>query len=407
MKILIIMNYMYEEGTFEKYRGGICRYVPHLGKSIAEIPNTEVYAITYSKNSKKCIDGIHYIEHRNIDVINTYLKNIRHITNDSKTLFDIYHLSDQKYISKSIKTVHPDIVNIHGCMHGMFDYIETCKLLKIPVIVTLHGLLGLDKVTVADESMKGIEKKLFMYADKNRLPLSVISSGIKRRARIGYKLKNTDNISVINNGIVANNIVENSKIKYLFKDNLKYVLCIGRIYNLKNQIMVVSAAEKVIDRGLNNIAVLFAGQETDGGELRNRIGASKYADHFTILGEMAYQDIIELYKHSHLNIIASVTEGFGLTAIEAMMFGVQTVMFSDLDAFTELNETGAIIGVNSRTADALAEGIIQGINTAKSENENLKKQATKFQMNNIASEYVNVYKQIIQGVDYYENCHKG
>lgn len=406
MKILFIMNYMYEEGAYERYRGGICRYVPQLGKAIAEESDTEVFAITYNKNQENCIGGIHYIEHRNIDVIKMYFRNIRYITNNSRTLLDIYHLADQKYISNCIKTVHPDIVNIHGCMHGIFGYIETCRLLKIPVIVTLHGILGLDKVTIADESMKGIEKELFLYADKNRLPLSVISSGIKRRAKLGYKLKNTDNISVINNGIVTNQVVEHSKIKYSFKDNQKYILCIGRIYKLKNQTMVVSAAEKVIDKGLNNIVVLFVGQETDCGELRNRIDESKYSDHFTILGEMTYQDVIELYKHSHLNIIASVTEGFGLTAIEAMTFGLQTVMFSDLDAFAELNETGAIIGVSARTADALAEGIIQGIN-AETKKEKLKKQAEKFQMNNIASEYINVYKQIIQGEDYYENCNKG
>ena len=80
--------------------------------------------------------------------------------------------------------------------------------------------------------------------------------------------------------------------------------------------------------------------------------------------------------------------------IEAFTHGIPTVAFSDLDAIPDLYHEKAMILVDERTDEALANGIETTLAT-EWENNMIKKYAQNFSFEKMAKEYINVYEKII------------
>lgn len=398
MKVLFLTGYMYEEGVYEKYNGGINIYVTQLAKSLAKKKSISVYALTYGKGKSNNIDGVKYISHTYYDLLKTYIgmakKNIR-LTPKKNSLKKLYHVVDYAYIDQCIKKEKPDIVHIHGVMTGMIQHIQCCKLYGIPVLVTLHGLLsseGGNPKTLLSE----IEKDFFEYADNERIAISVISSGIKKRASRIYNLKDNSNIQVIGNGLALNEkkyIKEDIYSKYGLSKGKPILVCIGRIYPLKNQVLVAKAVEKMGEKLKKEVQLVFVGKETDNGELRKVISGLTCANNIFMLGFLSHNEIMNILQESSLNIIASTNEGFGLTAIESMSVGVPTIMFSDLDAYEDLKDTEAIYPVYNRNLNDFANEIERALECSWDKTKIINK-SKQFNIINIIDKYVAEYKRV-------------
>ena len=98
----------------------------------------------------------------------------------------------------------PDIVHIHGIGTITESYIRICEEMKVRYTVTLHGLIGLNDSVSAPVYEKQIERDFLIKAEKNNIPISVISSGMKARIEENYLGKKANNITVITNGTKKN-----------------------------------------------------------------------------------------------------------------------------------------------------------------------------------------------------------
>lgn len=307
----------------------------------------------------------------------------------------LYHVIDYDYIDQCIKKENPDIVHIHGVMFGMIQHIQCCKSHGIPVLVTLHGLLANDNENTKT-LLNECEKTFFEYADNERIAISVISSGIKKRASKIYGLKDISNIQVIGNGLELNkknDINEDIYRKYGLLKGRPILVCIGRIYPLKNQVLVAKAAEIIAEKYQREFQLVFIGKETDNGELRNTIDNLTCAKNIFMLGFLTHNETMNILHESSLNIIASTNEGFGLTAIESMSVGVPTIMFSDLDAYEDLKDTGAIYPVSNRSLDDFANEIEKALESNWDKLKIIDK-SKQFDISNIIDKYIEEYKKV-------------
>ena len=59
-----------------------------------------------------------------------------------------YYYVNLGSIKKAIDNIKPDIVHIQGLSAGYKPIVELCEKMKIPYLVTLHGLIGLGEVNI-------------------------------------------------------------------------------------------------------------------------------------------------------------------------------------------------------------------------------------------------------------------
>lgn len=393
MKVLFITGYMYEEGMFEKCKGGINLYVTEIARGISTYEDIEVFALTHGINRGIKHNGINYIRHTYTDIMKAmFYRSIEgHTTFKNRySLRYVYHKATYKYFDRCIKELQPDIVHIHGIMMGIIHHIKSCEKYGIPVLVTLHGLIRSSETDRRSE-LGYMEEEFFRYADAHRIPITVVSSGVKEMAKEMYKLTDDSNIGIINNGIE----LKEADAEITTVSNEKVIVHIGRICHVKNQIMVLNAMEQIFQMDPKGYKLIFIGLETDGGELRKLINSSKFSDSIEMLEFISHDDVMRILKTASLNIIASKTEAFGLTSIEAMSVGVPTVMFSDLESYADLSVSNAIFPIEKRDVQSLSKGILSALEYNWDRKEIIQN-AKKFSMDKIVSEYINEYEKVRQ-----------
>ena len=117
-----------------------------------------------------------------------------------KNKFKVIYFNLDSGYTKIIKEFKPDIVHIHGIDESSKLYIDVCDELNISYIVTLHGLIGLNESVNASDYNKLLEKSFLQESERRNTPITVISTGIKKRIVKYYGLKHGDNICIIENG---------------------------------------------------------------------------------------------------------------------------------------------------------------------------------------------------------------
>ena len=90
----------------------------------------------------------------------------------------------------------------------------------------------------------------------------------------------------------------------------------------------------------------------------------------------------------------SLSEGFGLSLIEGMHFGKPCISFNDIDAFDDIYNPCAMIGVDLHNNEAVANGIRLLIER-KWDSNIIRSYSQKFESQNMARNYCNVYERIL------------
>ena len=90
----------------------------------------------------------------------------------------------------------------------------------------------------------------------------------------------------------------------------------------------------------------------------------------------------------------SITEGFGLSMIEAASYGIPTLTFSDLDAVKDIYSPASMLLMGDRSDKTVAEGIIKMFSNDWNRDE-IVKESLKFN-EDIYREYLDVYKFILE-----------
>lgn len=125
----------------------------------------------------------------------------------------------------------------------------------------------------------------------------------------------------------------------------------------KNQIQIVESFANLNENMRENCAIFMCGRDLMNGAVEKRISELRCENRIFMLGFVDHIEIEKILQVADLNIVASLDEGFGVSIIEAYTYGVPTVIFSDLDAVTDLYSANAMVLVENRNAESLAEGI--------------------------------------------------
>ena len=422
MKIMILAPYIYDKDMpeFSINKTGFGIMVNDIVKSIAEIEEVELVTRVITDARRKHDGKYKLISHTWKQVIMSanigdWAMSIKVFFATKGTLKDklrkMFYCLDRGYVRKCIMTSNPDVVHIHGIGSITKSYIEICEELQQKYMVTLHGLIGLNESVKVSEDERNIEKNFLRYADEKNIPVSVISSGMKNRIEKNYLMHTADNITVITNGTHIPDIhkiddKDDIRRKYNLSDTCKICVVIGSIMERKNQIQIVEAFAQLDEDIRENCAVFMCGRDMLEGAVEKRISELGCEKRIFTLGFVSHKEIEKILQVADLNIVASLDEGFGLSIIEAYAYGVPTVTFSDLDAITDLYEANAMILVEKRNTESLAEGMKTALEK-KWNKEEIRNYSRNFTIENMAALYLESYKEKLIGGGYAEKNELG
>lgn len=405
MKVLFLAPYIYEKSLpqFCKNKTGFGMMVNDIIKYVSE--KNDVYLLTHTITKREKCNNITIVKHLWCDVLGSvsykYLfrglkYSLKFKQNLNGRLRYIFYYMDAGYVKNIIKEVNPDIVHIHSIGYSTKAYMDICEELKIPFIVTLHGLIGLGENILCTQQDKKFEKIFLQKSEKENLPVTVISRGIKKRILCNYGLGNGKNIRIITNGTnteINDSIKIDIRTKYKIPRNNNIILCIGNISENKNQVQVIKAFSKITKKIQENTNILFLGNDMLNDGFQDIICELGYKKNLIHCGFVDRINVSSYLTQATLNVVASLDEGFGLSIVEGFTYGVPTVTFSDLDAVEDLFDANAMMLVNERSDEALAEGIEKALEFDW-DREWIRNYGKQFSLERMAEEYHKLYLEV-------------
>lgn len=154
------------------------------------------------------------------------------------------------------------------------------------------------------------------------------------------------------------------KKKYNIPEEAKVLLYVGNISKNKNQLQMVRAFGLMPVALRKQTYVLFCGANyLINSELEIAMTVVNDSNHLIFCGSVAKIDMPDYYKDADGVVLLSYSEGFGLSLIEGMHFGLPCAMPIDLDAFEDIYDACAVQPIRDRddktVADALQELIVK------------------------------------------------
>lgn len=434
MKVMIIAPYIYDDNMIEftKNKTGFGLMVQNIVSSVAELENVVLLTrvITKGKNEKKFKILSHtWGQFFSNAKLKDWLIGIEAFFANGVTVKDkarhVFYEVDGGYVRKQIQKEKPDIVHIHGIGTITESYIRICEEMKVRYTVTLHGLIGLNDSVSAPAYEKQIERDFLIKAEKNNIPVSVISSGMKARIEEKYLGKKANNITVITNGTKKSNENDTKFIReegtltqekfqeyysdclkqndlypklndtyaylqYSKKNGKKILFFVGNITKNKNQMQAVEILKNT--KVFKNTLLVLWGREVDNGEVRRKIVEYQLHKNVILGGFNDQMDIF--WKFCDINLFLSLNDGFGLPIVEGYMHGVPCVTFEDLDATQDLYYPEAMLKVKDRSIESVANALRTSLDKNWN-HEEIAEIGNMFSIDSMSEKYVNWYRTLI------------
>lgn len=135
--------------------------------------------------------------------------------------------------------------------------------------------------------------------------------------------QNPDKVVVIHNAVLKEKKLERARIRKGF--NEKIVLFLGRVTMQKGPDYFVEAANMVLKAG-QNVRFVMAGTGDMLPRMIERVAELRIQEHFHFTGFLRGTELESMFAMSDLYIMPSVSEPFGITPFEAMLYGVPVII---------------------------------------------------------------------------------
>jgi len=218
-------------------------------------------------------------------------------------------------VCRLAENIEFDIIHCH-------DWITFAAGIKLkeasgkPLVVHIHSLES-DRVHPdARNDVYYLEQQGMQMADRV-LPVSDFT----RQNIIQYYGIPGDKITTVHNGIEPVEKFKNKKDK----PGEKWVVFLGRVTRQKGPYMIFETALKLIKR-MPEVKFYVAGLGDQLGHLKYLVEQNNIQDYFVFTGFISKAEVGELLSRADVYFMPSISEPFGLSALEAAQFDVPCVI---------------------------------------------------------------------------------
>jgi glycosyltransferase involved in cell wall biosynthesis len=281
-----------------------------------------------------------------------------------------------------------DVIHSHDWLTSPAG-IEAKRVSGKPLVVHAHALEFDRSGEHVNQRVYDIERAGFEAADR----IIAVSHFTKETIVQRYSIS-PDKITVVHNAVAKERRLGQLRVQKPFREKL--VLFLGRITFQKGPDYFVEAAAKVL-RNHNDVRFAMAGTGDMFPRMVERMAELRLADRFHFLGFVQGADVERIYAMSDLYVMPSVSEPFGITPLEAMVFDVPCIV-SKQSGVAEILEDA--VKVDFWDVDRLAfeiEDILTDEKRAASLIEHGRETLKKIQWDRAAEKVLDVYRQLTGG----------
>lgn len=210
-----------------------------------------------------------------------------------------------------------DVIHVHDWM-SIPAGIEAKQFTGRPLVVHIHALESDRSSGRINERIYGIEREGMIHADH----VIAVSHYTKRKIVDQYGIPHSK-ISVVHNAVTHS---ESWKRYSVVKDpNRPCVLFLGRITSQKGPDYFLEAARKILKKN-KTIKFIMAGSGDMLDGLKKKTIQLGIEKNVSFTGFLRGADVEKAYVMSDLYVMPSVSEPFGITALEAIMYDVPVIV---------------------------------------------------------------------------------
>ena len=243
-----------------------------------------------------------------------------------------------------------DVVHAHDWVTFPAGIALSKKYSK-PLIIHVHA-------TEVDRSGSSVNKKIFNIEKNGMETASLILAVSKYTADIIVKNYGIPchKIRVVHNGADTRQYTGNYNVS---KNGDKYVLFLGRITGQKGPSHFVEAAEKVLEK-FDNVKFIMAGWGDLAPSTIEMVAAKNLGTKILFTGFLRGWQVERAYKSADVYVMPSVSEPFGLTAVEAIQQDIPVILSKTTGVGEILNK--GVVKIDFWDTNKIAESIIEILN---------------------------------------------
>lgn len=403
MKVLFIASSAYIPDDKRKTVTGYDYIVSEIAQKLSEKCEIDLYLLRPYLRSCKVKD-VSVIGHSYRDLIKyfrfrdipTYFKIAFKEKTDLKSrVRNVSYFLTMRDIERLIQENKYDIAHIHGVEFMEVTSSIAAAKCQIPFLFTMHGLISYGDVPNINQIDKDSEQAVLNLVRDNNFVITTVSTGTKM---VPCEDKNIseDKVIVVNNAVKIADALETTdwETNYPQLVGKKVILSVGSVCQRKNQIQLLRAYNLLPDHIKSKSMVFLAGQDLSGGIVEEFVENHHLKENVVICGFLSKNDLAGLYQIAHYNALLSISEGFGLSMIEAAKYGIPTLTFSDLDAVKDVYSPDSMLLLDNRSDEDVAAGLMTMMQK-EWDKEAVMKSVDRFD-EDIYLQYLDVYRQIIK-----------
>lgn len=204
-----------------------------------------------------------------------------------------------------------DIIHAHDWL-SFGAGIEAKKISKKPLIVHVHATEYDRNGGLGNPTIHRLEKKGLEQADQ----VITVSNFTKNKVAENYKIPK-EKIEVVYNGVPQNTKKILPDLTALKKNGKKVVLFLGRITLQKGPDYFLEAA-RIVAKERPDTIFIMAGSGDMQNKMIEKSAQAGIAENIIFPGFVRGNDIQRLYEMADLYVMPSVSEPFGIVALEAL-----------------------------------------------------------------------------------------
>lgn len=301
---------------------GVGRYIRNLVKNLAQIDTKNEYVLFVLKKDKEKTS--HYIGNNwNIVVADIPWHSIQEQVSFARILnkenLDLMHFP---YFSIPLNYKKPYVMTIHDLIINNF---ATGKASTLPLPLYY--------------AKRQAYKKVLKDGIQNANAVIVPSEAVKKD--VENLFPTVEQVFVTHEGVDEDLKEVNDSEQYGYLKDIPYFLYVGNAYPHKNVEFMIDAFKDLKDSSqtAKPVHLILVGREDYFYKRLEKQDLEKYSIMF--LHTVNDQDLSFLYTHAQALIAPSLSEGFGLTTLEAMKLGC-LVLASHIPPFHEICDKWAL-----------------------------------------------------------------
>jgi glycosyltransferase involved in cell wall biosynthesis len=211
-----------------------------------------------------------------------------------------------------------------------FDIIHAHDWMTFPAGVALSQLTG-KPLIVHVHSLEQDRSGLFVNRDIEKIEKLGLESAARviavshytRRAIERFHGISRSKIRVVHNGVYPRQVVQDYKIKKTWPRNV--VLFLGRVTFQKGPDYFVEVASRVIPQ-VPGVLFVLAGTGDMLPAVKKQVHELGLSEYFLFPGFLSGEELEEMFSVADLYVMPSVSEPFGITALEAISYDTPVII---------------------------------------------------------------------------------